>query len=112
VGVYENGQRRATLHPGVAFYDRQQEQETIPAIWSDPPLFRRDLYLIVQGWTDNFQTVSFRAFLNPLVTLVWLGGILFLVSTVITMFHDPQEQRARERLRRQVPVGGAAQPSE
>lgn len=112
LGVYENGQRLATLHPAVAFYDRQQEQETIPAIWSDPPFFRRDLYLIVQGWTDNFQTVSFRAFINPLVTLVWLGGILFLFSTVITMFPDPQERRARERIRREIPVGGAAQPSE
>lgn len=106
LGVYENGQRLATLQPGVEFFDRQQQQATDPAIWHDAPFFRRDLYVIVQGWTDNFQTVSFRAFVNPLVTLVWVGGFLFLLSTLITLFPDPQEQRARERLRRELALGG------
>jgi cytochrome c-type biogenesis protein CcmF len=112
VGVYENGQRIATLHPAVQYFERQQQQETTPAIWHDPPLFRRDLYLIVQGWTDNFETVSFRAYVNPLVTLVWIGGILFLFATVLTMFPDPQERRARERVQREIAVGGYARPTE
>lgn len=112
VGVYENGQRLTTLHPAVKFFDRQQQQQTDPAIWHDVPWLRRDLYVIVQGWTDNFQTVSFRAFVNPLVTLVWVGGILFLLSTLLTMLPDPQELRARERVRRQVGAGGYATPSD
>ncbi|MCC7165885.1 MAG: heme lyase CcmF/NrfE family subunit [Anaerolineae bacterium] len=112
VGVYENGRRITTLQPAVKFFERQQQQMTDPAIWHDTPWLRRDLYLIVQGWTDNFQTVSFRAFVNPLVMLVWLGGILFLVSTLLTMLPDPQELRARERVRRQVAAGGYVTPSE
>lgn len=112
VGVYENGQRITTLRPAVKFFDRQQQQQTDPAIWHDTPWLRRDLYVIVQGWTDNFQTVSFRAFVNPLVTLVWVGGVLFLLSTLLTMLPDPQERRARERVRRQVAVGGYVTPSE
>lgn len=112
LGLYENGRRISTLYPAIAFYDRQQQQATDPSIWHDAPFFRRDLYVIVQGWTDNFQTVSFRAFLNPLIGLVWTGGILFLLATLITMFPDPQEQRARERVRREVAVGGYASPSE
>jgi len=112
VGGYENGQRISTLRPAVKFYDRQQQQETDPAIWHDAPFFRRDLYLIVQGWTDNFETVSFRAFVNPLITLVWVGGILFLFSTVLTLLPDPQELRSRERVRREVSVGGAVRPAE
>lgn len=113
VGVFENGQRITTLRPGVEFFERQQQQATDPAIWHDTPLFRRDLYLIVQGWTDNFQTVSFRAFVNPLVGLVWVGGILFGLFTILTMFPDPQELRARERVKREIGVGGGyAAPSE
>ncbi len=84
----------------------------MPAIYHDEPFFRRDLYLIVQGWTDNFQTVSFRAFVNPLVSLVWLGGILLLISTLITMFPDPQERRMHVRARQPVPVGALAPPAE
>ena len=109
--MYENGQRVTTLYPAISFFDRQQQQVTEPAIWHDAPFFRRDLYIIVQGWNDNFQDVSFRVFVNPLVTLVWLGGFLFLIATVITMFPDPQEKRARERAR-SVPVGGYVRPAE
>lgn len=112
LGIYENGQRITTLLPGISFYERQQQQVSDPAIWHDAPFFRRDLYVIVQGWSDGFQTVSFRAFVNPLVTLVWIGGIMFLFASVITMFPDPGEQRARERARREIPAGGVATPSE
>lgn len=111
LGIYENGQRVTTLTPAISFFERQQQQVTEPAIWHDTPFFRRDLYIIVQGWTDNFQTVSFRVFVNPLVTLVWVGGFLFLVATLITMFPDPQEKRARERAR-SVPAGGYVKPAE
>lgn len=112
VGLYENGKRIATLNPAVQFFSRQQQQATDPAIWHDVPFLRRDVYLIVQGWTDNFQTVSFRVFINPLVSLVWIGGVLFGLSTLLTMFPDPQEQRARERVRRQVGAGGYVTPGE
>lgn len=112
LGIYEGGNRIATLTPAISFFERQQQQASDPAIWHDAPFFRRDLYIIVQGWTDNFQTVSFRAFVNPLVSLVWLGGFLFLVATVITMFPDPQEQRANERARREVAAGGYVRASE
>jgi len=111
LGIYENGKRIETLQPAISFFERQQQQVTEPTIWHDAPFFRRDLYIIVQGWSDNFQTVSFRVFVNPLVTLVWVGGLLFLVSTVITMFPDPQEKRARERARATL-VGGYAKPAE
>jgi cytochrome c-type biogenesis protein CcmF len=112
VGVFENGRRITTLRPAIQFYERQEQQATNPAIWHDTPFLRRDLYIIVQGWTDNFQTVSFRAFVNPLVSLVWVGGFLFLVATVFTMMPDPQERRARERVKREITVGGYASPSE
>lgn len=112
LGLFENGQRLGTLHPAITFFQRQQQQATDPAIWHDAPFFRRDLYVIVQGWTDNFETVSFRAFLNPLIGLVWTGGLLFLLSTLVTMFPDPQERRARERVRREIVVGGYARPGE
>ncbi|MBI4673254.1 MAG: heme lyase CcmF/NrfE family subunit [Chloroflexi bacterium] len=118
LGVFEEwcdsceSRRIATLKPGISFFTRQQQQVSDPAIWHDAPFFRRDLYVIVQGWTDNFQTVSFRVFVNPLVTLVWIGAFLFVISTVLTMFPDPAEQRARERVRREAAAGALVRPSE
>ncbi|MGE5140154.1 MAG: heme lyase CcmF/NrfE family subunit, partial [Rudaea sp.] len=81
VGVYEGRQRITTLKPGSVWYPRQQEQETEPAIYSDAPFFRRDLYEIINSKSDDLSIVSLRAYVNPMVSWVWFGGLLFLVST-------------------------------
>lgn len=97
LGVFQNGQRVATLTPSSAFYDRQQQTQTLPSIYHDPPFFRQDLYIILNGWENNFQTVSFRAYVNPMVSWLWLGGFFFVLTTIITMWPDPAEARARVR---------------
>jgi cytochrome c-type biogenesis protein CcmF len=107
LGAFENGKRVATLKPKSIFFERQNQNETLPAIWQDAPFFRRDLYVIVQGWDDNFATVSFRAYVNPLIAWVWWGGGLYLLFTLVTMWPDPVE--ARSRVREFVGVGMPAE---
>lgn len=97
LGVYQDGNRITTLSPSSTYYPRQQQSMTDPAIYGDAPFFRRDLYAIIQGWEDNFEYVSFRVYINPMVAWVWLGGILYLLATVVTMFPDPHEARSRAR---------------
>jgi cytochrome c-type biogenesis protein CcmF len=97
VGVYRNGQRLATLHPANVYYPRQQQPETEPAIYDDAPFFRNDLYIIINNWTGNLATVSFRAYVNPMVSWVWFGGLLFLISTVVTLMPDTKESTAGVR---------------
>ncbi len=88
VGVFRNGQRVATLSPARGSYARQQETETFPAILSTP---QEDLYLIIAGWEDNFATVTFRAYVNPLVFWLWFGGLCLIVSTLIAAWPDARE---------------------
>ncbi len=97
IGLYQDGQRIGALHPATVFYERQQEQESEPAVFSDAPFFRRDLYLIINGVSNDLSTVSFRAYINPLVSWVWFGGLMFLFSTVITLMPDAQESARRAR---------------
>jgi cytochrome c-type biogenesis protein CcmF len=97
VGVYQGGSRIATLQPGNVYYPRQQQPETEPAIYHDPPLFRQDLYLIINSWTNNFDTVSFRAYVNPMINWVWFGGFLFMLATIVTLWPDMKESAASER---------------
>ena len=112
VGVFENGQRLTTLYPAVQFFDRQQQQATNPAIWHDTPWLRRDLYVIVQGWTDNFQTVSFRAFVNP-ARLAGVGGRHPVLDCLPSSPCSPTRKNSAPRtVRRQVGVGGYASPGE
>ncbi|MDL1894659.1 heme lyase CcmF/NrfE family subunit [Anaerolineae bacterium CFX7] len=95
LGVYQDGKRITTMQPSTTYYPRQQQNMTDPAIYGDAPFFRQDVYAIIQGWEDNFEYVSFRVYVNPMVAWVWLGGILYLLAVTVTMFPDPQEKKSR-----------------
>ncbi|MBI3738204.1 MAG: heme lyase CcmF/NrfE family subunit, partial [Chloroflexi bacterium] len=99
--AFRDGQPIATLTPARNFYPRQQNTQTIPAIISTP---QEDLYVIIAGWEENFATVTFRAYLNPLVFFVWFGGLLLIVSTLIAAF---PELRVEATARATVPKGVA-----
>ncbi|MGE5262837.1 MAG: heme lyase CcmF/NrfE family subunit [Acidobacteriota bacterium] len=94
VGVFKDGQRVASLSPARGSYERQGETETFPAILSTP---QEDLYLIIAGWEDNFATVTFRAYVNPLVFWLWFGGFCLIVSTLVAAWPEEREE-ARARL--------------
>ena len=38
-------------------------------------------------------TVYFRAFVKPLVNLIWLAGLVFVLGALITLWPDAREQR-------------------
>lgn len=95
LGVYQEGKRITTLQPSTTYYPRQQQNMTDPAIYGDAPFFRQDVYAIIQGWENNFEYVSFRVYVNPMVAWVWLGGLLYLLAVIVTLFPDPQEKKSR-----------------
>ena len=47
--------------------------------------FREDFYLIFVGASDD-GSAKFQIYINPLVNWVWAGGILFVLSSVWTMW--------------------------
>jgi cytochrome c-type biogenesis protein CcmF len=98
LGVFRGDQRIATLQPERIFYERAGETNTNPAILSSP---QEDLYVIIAGWENNFATVTFRAYVNPLVFWLWFGGLMLIVSTLIATGPDYRvEARVREDVER------------
>ena len=53
---------------------------------------QEDLYLIIAGYEDDFATVTFRAYVNPLVFWLWFGGFFMIVSTLIAAWPDAREE--------------------
>ena len=94
LSVTKDGARIATISPARAWYERQQQTETIPAVYSTP---QEDLYLIIAGWENNFSTVTFRAYVNPLVFWLWAGGVFMIIATLIAAWPDAREE-ARTRV--------------
>lgn len=85
LGIFRGDQRIATLKPERLFFERTGETDTKPAILSSP---QEDLYVIIAGWENNFSTVTFRAYVNPLVFWLWFGGLCLIVSTLIAAGAD------------------------
>ena len=88
--VSRNGRKIGELHPTHDFFIPQQQPMTIPAMRYS---LIEDLYVIVAGWENNGATATFKAYVNPLVNWLWLGGFVFILGTAVAAWPDPAEDR-------------------
>ena len=54
------------------------------AIWST---LKHNVYVVLVGWNDN-KTATFKAYINPLVKWIWIGGGVLALGTMICVFPD------------------------
>jgi cytochrome c-type biogenesis protein CcmF len=91
VDVTRNGTSLGTLEAGKNAYTAEQQVSNEVGIRSD--LVRgEDLFLIAEQ-LDPDGAVYFRAFVKPLVNLIWLAGLVFLLGSLVTLWPDAREQR-------------------
>jgi len=81
VGVSRGGKFLSLEHPTKAVYMKSQQPMTEVALRSTP---MEDLYLILGGVNED-GTVSIQAYINPLVSLVWFGGVVMVLGTMISL---------------------------
>ena len=90
LAIYHGSDRVGDLNPEKNVYkyegNREINQETEVALMST---FKDDLYIILANF-DETGIATFRAFLNPMVSWIWAGGIVILLGAVITMWPTPQ----------------------
>ncbi len=90
LSVSRNGREIGVLHPTHDFFIPQQQPMTIPSMRNS---LVEDLYVIVAGWEDGGATATFKAYVNPLVNWLWLGGLVFVLGTAVAAWPDPAEDR-------------------
>ncbi|MFH1572322.1 MAG: heme lyase CcmF/NrfE family subunit [Gemmatimonadota bacterium] len=83
----KDGRFLATLLPQRHAYRAVDQSTTEVAIYST---WREDFYAILVG--GGADRAKFQIFLNPLVSCVWLGGILFVLSSLWTMWPSRRER--------------------
>ena len=70
---------------------------TIPGVVSS---MENDFYVLLVDW-QPISTVgaTFKAYNNPLVNWLWLGGLVFILGTLIAAWpdKDPEVEPARSR---------------
>jgi cytochrome c-type biogenesis protein CcmF len=100
LSVTYNGKDAGTLIPNREYFVVQQQPMTIPDKRST---LADDLYVILAGWEGQGETASFKAYINPLVNWLWIGGFIFIIGTVIAAWPTPQPGRERVAAKAKTP---------
>ncbi len=86
VSVYKDGKYVGELHPRRDYYYKSQQPMTIPGVrstWED------DFYILLVDWQPvSTAAATFKIYHNPLVNWLWLGGIVFILGTLIAAWPD------------------------
>lgn len=85
VGVSDESGASWTLAPGKVFYDNFANQPATRVAIETTRL--EDLYLVLAGWGDD-GSISLVATVNPMVVLIWAGGLALLLGTLVTLWPE------------------------
>ena len=86
VRVYDRSGRLLTdLYPYVLQYDTG-ESLTPPALRAT---LKEDLYLLLSGWVDGGNRATFKVFINPMVSWIWIGGMVLILGTLVAVWPMP-----------------------
>jgi cytochrome c-type biogenesis protein CcmF len=86
--VKRDGKVLETIYPQKHFYIVQQQPTTEVALFSN---LREDLYVVLGEHQADTNAATFHVYLNPLVSWVWIGGMVLTIGTLITLLPDRRE---------------------
>jgi cytochrome c-type biogenesis protein CcmF len=99
VEVMRDGQPMMMLYPERRFFPANKESGTMVAIYST---LREDLYVVYAGQSPETDAPVIHAYLNPLVKWIWLGGVVVVLGTIVTLLPNRRAVLA---------LAGAQQPA-
>jgi cytochrome c-type biogenesis protein CcmF len=106
IDVEKDGKPVGQLYPRRDYYLESQQPMTIPGVrstWED------DLYVLLVDWLPvSSQGATFKIYRNPLVNWLWLGGLVFIMGTMVAAWPDSDPATARARKRSRAYAGAEA----
>ena len=106
VTVLRNGAPLASLRPRHDLYPASDSMNNMNIAGAHSTL-ENDFYVLLVGWSANGASATFKVYVNPLVNLVWWGGLVLIIGTLISVW--PSETLpARVRASQPTSTAGAA----
>lgn len=91
--VLRDGQQVAALRPRKDFFGQGVNPMTIAGQYST---LESDFYVLLDSWQGDRAT--FKIYLNPLINLVWWGGLVLMIGTAIAAWPSPERETAERRV--------------
>ena len=85
IDLVEDGGQPQRVAPARVFYENFNDQPATHVVIETRRL--EDLYLVLTGWGED-GTISLVAFVNPMVALIWVGGIALVLGAVISLWPE------------------------
>src|SRR5439155_12717197 len=95
--VFKGDQGITTMYPERRFYKASQQTQTIPRIYptiKQDFLLVKDLYVVYEGVNQDTGRPIIKAHLNPMVPWIWIGLIVMVFGTVVTLVPNAAPVRA------------------
>jgi len=90
VSVTQNGQPVGTLYPRRDYYYESQQPDTVIGLRST---LADDLYIALVDWQPiSSGGTTFKIYHNPLVSWLWLGGLVFILGTLVAAWPDREAE--------------------
>jgi cytochrome c-type biogenesis protein CcmF len=106
--VSRNDRPAGEVSPGMHFYNtlagRDQPTHEIAIRMG----LAEDLYVVLAGWENNGETASFKVYVNPLMSWMWIGGVVMVLGTLAALW---PHQKETERVAVTAPAPRGAQPA-
>jgi len=84
IDLYKNGKKIDTLKPHKNFYNNAIEGVTSEvSIYST---LAEDLYVVLEGFDIEKNLIFIRAYINPLIIWLWIGGFIIMISSLPLFF--------------------------
>ncbi len=71
-----------TVHPQRRLYNKTDQPNSEVAIESN---LREDLYVTLAGWEDGGKLTALQVVINPLVSWIWIGGIVMTLGAIVCL---------------------------
>ncbi len=91
LAVTKNGKPVTTLYPEKRVYKASDQSTSEVSMRST---LREDLYAVFAGLSRGSEKAVIHLYLNPLVSWLWLGGIVIGIGTIICILPDKKVSRA------------------
>ena len=101
----KNGRARGEIVPKKVFYNKNQEQPMTEV--GLRPGFFEDVYVVLAGFDNMGQTASFKVYVNPLMSWMWIGGVFISLGVLVSTW--PRKSPATAEAAARAP--GAVQPA-
>ena len=94
--ISKNGTSKGTMTPERHFYKKSQQPTNEVALRQ---FWNEDLYIILAGWDEQGRAM-FKVFVNPFISLLWIGTLLMAFGGMVVLIPDYRPAVASVRVAR------------